>query len=119
AGVTYGQLGAYLDNEGFALHNLASLPHISVVGACATATHGSGERNGNLATAVRALTIVTADGKLIELRRDRDGERFRGAVVNLGGLGLVARVTLAIEPTYTMRQDVYVNLPFARLEEHF
>ena len=50
AGTTYGQLGPYLDRKGYALHNLASLPHISIAGACSTATHGSGEKNGNLAT---------------------------------------------------------------------
>ena len=37
AGARYGQLGQYLHHEGYALHNLASLPHISLAGACATA----------------------------------------------------------------------------------
>src|ERR1700681_2713155 len=63
AGITYGQLCPYLDSKGFALHNLASLPHISVAGACTTATHGSGEKSGNLASAVAALEMVTADGE--------------------------------------------------------
>ena len=66
AGVTYGQLGPYLDRQGFALHNLASLPHISVAGACSTATHGSGEKSRNLASAVSALEMIT--------RRRRGGE---------------------------------------------
>src|SRR5437879_2590536 len=51
-GITYGQLCGQLHSQGYGLHNLASLPHISVAGACATATHGSGDRNGILATAV-------------------------------------------------------------------
>jgi len=76
-GITYGQLYRQLHDQGYALHNLASLPHISVAGACATATHGSGDGNGNLATAVAALRLVTADG-----------EQFQGAVVRLGGLGV-------------------------------
>src|SRR6266568_307486 len=80
-GITYGQLCPYLDGKGFALHNLASLPHISVAGACTTATHGSGEKNGNLATAASGLEIVTASGDVLKLSRDRDGETFRGAVV--------------------------------------
>src|SRR6202020_330622 len=67
AGITYGQLCPYLDSKGFALHNLASLPHISVAGACSTATHGSGEKNGNLATAVRGIEMVTADGDVVKL----------------------------------------------------
>ena len=59
-GVRYGQLCRQLHREGYALPNLASLPHISVAGACATATHGSGDRNGNLATTVREMELVTA-----------------------------------------------------------
>jgi xylitol oxidase len=119
AGITYGQLGPYLDSKGFALHNLASLPHISVAGACSTATHGSGEKNGNLATAVSALEFVTASGELVKLSRKSDGDVFRGAVVGLGALGVITRVTLDIQPTYAVRQYVYENLPLAQMKEHF
>jgi xylitol oxidase len=104
AGITYGQLCPYLESKGFALHNLASLPHISVAGACTTATHGSGEKNGNLATAVSSLEFVTASGDFLKLSRERHGETFRGAVVGLGALGVITAVTLEIQPTYTMRQ---------------
>lgn len=119
AGCSYGELARHLQRAGYALPNMASLPHIFVAGACATATHGSGEANGVLATAVAAMEVVTAGGELVVFRRDRDGERFQGAVVGLGGLGVVTRLTLDIEPTYEMRQDVYLNLPLAHLEEHF
>jgi xylitol oxidase len=119
AGMTYGQLCPYLDGKGFALHNLASLPHISIAGACSTATHGSGERNGNLATAVSALEIVTADGEVVRLSRQQDGEAFRGAVVGLGSLGVITQVTLDIQPTYMMRQYVYENLPLPAVKDHF
>ncbi len=118
AGVTYGQLAPYLDGQGYALHNLASLPHISVAGACATATHGSGNKNGNLSTAVAAMEMVTADGEMVVLTRERDAERFPGAVVALGGLGVVTKVTLDVQPTFHMRQVVYENLPMAQLESH-
>src|SRR5207249_9485384 len=73
-GITYGQLCLYLHTRGFALHNLASLPHISIAGACSTATHGSGEKNGTLATAVSAVDIVTAAGEVVKLSRQIDGE---------------------------------------------
>jgi alditol oxidase len=119
AGITYGQLCPYLDGKGFALHNLASLPHISVAGACTTATHGSGEKNGNLATAVSGLEIVTASGDTLKLSRERDGETFRGAVVGLGALGVITTVTLDIQPTYMMRQYVYENLPLSEVKDHF
>jgi xylitol oxidase len=119
AGITYGQLCPYLDQRGLALHNLASLPHISVAGACSTATHGSGERNGNLATSVAALEIVTAQGDLVKLARDSDGDAFRGAVVGLGALGVVTRVTLDVEPTYSVRQWVYEDMPLGQMKDHF
>jgi len=119
AGVTYGQLCPQLHNKGFALHNLASLPHISIAGACTTATHGSGEKNGNLATAVSALEIVTAAGEVVKLSRQQDGQAFLGAVVGLGALGVITKLTLDIQPTFMMRQYVYLNLPLAELKDHF
>src|SRR5258708_16378034 len=119
AGVRYGQICRELEREGYALHNLASLPHISVAGACATATHGSGDRNGNLATAVRALEMITAEGELVTLSRAQQPERFDGAVVGLGALGVVTRLTLDISPSFAMRQAVYENLALAQLENHF
>jgi len=118
AGVTYGQMAPYLDSHGYAVHNLASLPHVSAAGATATATHGSGSRNGNLSTAVSGLEIVKADGEIVTLSRARDGEKFHGAVVHLGGLGVVTKVTLDVQPTFTMAQAVYENLSFSHLEKH-
>jgi xylitol oxidase len=118
AGMSYGQLCPYLDSKGYALHNLASLPHISVAGACSTATHGSGDGNGNLSTAVSALELVTASADVVKLSR-QDGETFHGAVVGLGALGVITKVTLDILPTYMMQQYVYENLPLRELKEHF
>ncbi len=119
AGVTYGGLALFLDEKGYAVHNLASLPHVSVVGACATATHGSGDRCGNLSTAVASLEFVAGTGERVRLSREKDGDRFRGAVVALGGLGIVTEATLAVEPSFTMRQYVYRNLPMGELEKNF
>src|SRR5437763_15197351 len=105
--MTYGQLTPYLHQHGFALHNLASLPHISVAGAINTGTHGSGEKNGNLSTAASGLEIVTASGDVVELSRKNDGDKFSGAVVGLGALGVITEVTLDIRPTFLARQWVY------------
>lgn len=117
AGARYGAFAEDLHRAGFAVHNLASLPHISVAGAAATGTHGSGDRNGNLSSAIAALELVTADGSVVSVRRgDVD---FDGAIVTLGALGVVTRVTLDIEPTFEVRQDVYENLRWSTLAEHF
>ena len=79
AGLTYGDLAGALQPEGVGLANLASLPHISVAGAVATATHGSGDRNGNLATAVAGLELVTSAGELVTAARgDADFDGLRG-----------------------------------------
>ena len=119
AGITYGKLCPYLDSKGFALHNLASLPHISVAGACSTATHGSGEKNGNLSTAVSALEFVTASGDVVNLSGQKDGDTFLGAVVGLGALGVITKVTLDLQPAFLMRQYVYENLPLRQVQDHF
>lgn len=108
AGVRYGELGARLEAAGWALRNLASLPHITVAGAVATGTHGSGDHNGTLSRAVSGLELVTADGDLRTIAPwDSD---FDGSIVALGALGVVTRLTLDIEPTFTVRQDVYEGL---------
>ena len=119
ANMSYGQLSPYLHQQGFALHNLASLPHISVAGACATATHGSGEKNGNLATSVSALEMITASGDIVKLSRKQDGEGFLGAVVGLGALGVITKITLDLQPTFMIKQYVYENLPLSEMQEHF
>ena len=116
-GITYGQLCPALDAAGFALHNLASLPHIGVVGAVTTATHGSGNANKNLAAAVRALEIVTASGEIVRYQRGEPG--FDGAVVGLGALGVVSKITLDIQPRFEVREDIYTDLPFKTLVDNF
>ncbi len=119
AGMTYGQLGVLLHRESLALHNMASLPGISVAGAIATATHGSGDANGNLATAVAALELITAEGDVVTLARETHSEQFLGAVVGLGALGVVTQVTLDVQPAFAVQQEVYDNLPLAQVDAHF
>lgn len=110
AGIRYGDLARWLEPEGLALHNLGSLPHISVAGATATGTHGSGVGNGSLSTAVAGLEFVDGRGELVRLARGDDG--FDGAVVHLGALGIVTRIVLDVQPAYRVRQDVFVDLPW-------
>jgi xylitol oxidase len=119
AGVRYDDLARRLHAAGFALPAMASLPHISVGGGCATGTHGSGDTSGNLATAVCELTMVTADGGLAVLRRSADPERFPGAVVGLGGLGVVTELTLDVIATFDVSQHVYLDLPASALTASF
>jgi xylitol oxidase len=118
-GARYGDIAPALHAAGFALHNLASLPHISVAGAVGTATHGSGVKLGNLASAVTALEFIGADGELATLSREKDGDTFAGAVVHLGALGVVTKLTLKVEPTYDVRQDIWLDLPVADLLASF
>ncbi|MEV0807229.1 FAD-binding protein [Micromonospora sp. NPDC050200] len=118
AALRYGDVAARLHAEGLALANLASLPHISVAGAVATGTHGSGDGNRNLAAAVAGLELVTADGDLLTVGR-ADGDRFAGMVVSLGALGVVTRVTLDVVPTFAIRQYVRRELPADRIEAAF
>ena len=119
AGVRYGDLARRLNAAGWALPNLASLPHIAVAGACATATHGSGDRNRNLAAAVRRLELVAADGSRVTLDRAADPATFPGVVVGLGAFGVATALTLDLVPAFQVRQYVYENLPASRLTSQF
>ncbi|WP_432889462.1 D-arabinono-1,4-lactone oxidase [Kribbella sp. CA-245084] len=117
AGLRYGEITAALQAQGLALHNLGSLPHISVAGACATGTHGSGDGNGPLADAVNAITFVDARGELVTLTRD--DEDFAGSIVSLGALGVAVSMTLDVQPAYQISQVVYDGLPVERLGSDF
>jgi xylitol oxidase len=118
AAVRYGELAAALHAHGRALPTMASLPHISVAGSVATGTHGSGDANGGLATSVRALELITADGESRTVGRDGDDD-FDGAVVSLGALGVVTHLTLDTVPAYAMRQRVRTGLELADATAHF
>ena len=107
--MTYGRLAELLEPLGFALHNLASLPHISIAGAISTGTHGSGVNNKSLAAAVTGIELATSSGEVGRLvRGDAD---FTGSVVGLGALGVMTKVSLEIEPAYEVAQFVYDDLP--------
>jgi xylitol oxidase len=117
AGMRYHELLRALEREGLALHNTASLPHVSIAGAVATATHGSGDKLGNLASAVAGLDLVTADGDVVSAKRgDVD---FDGIVVSIGALGVVTGITLDVQPSYRMRQEVFLDLAWDVLYERF
>src|ERR1700729_1163589 len=113
AGTSYGALAAWLQERDLALANLGSLPHISIAGATATGTHGSGSGNRILSAAVAGLEYVAADGELRHAVRENPG--FDGMPVGLGAFGIVVRVTLDIEPTYQVRQDAYTGLAWDRV----
>ena len=115
-GVTYGELAPWLDAQGFAVHNLASLPHISVAGACATATHGSGLGNGCLATAVAGLELLDGKGQRLWLRPATHPDTFRAAVVGMGACGIVLNTKLQVIPSFAIAQTVYEDLSFTTLE---
>ena len=119
AGASYGQICPQLHEQGFALHNLASLPHISVAGAAATATHGSGVGNGNLGSAVSGIEFIDAEGNLQRLSREQDREVFDGIITHLGGLGVITALTLELQPTFEVMQHVYQFLPVANLLDNF
>jgi xylitol oxidase len=113
-GVRYAELARAVHAHGLALPNMASLPHISVAGSVATGTHGSGVDNGPLASAVREVELVVADGTAQVM--GRDDPRFDGAVTSLGALGVVTALTLDLEPAYEVEQRVYTELPLEGLD---
>jgi xylitol oxidase len=118
AGLKYGEVAEELHKNGWALHNLASLPHISIAGAIATGTHGSGTNNGSLATAVKSFDVVLADGSLRNVNSS-DGDLYYGGVIALGLVGIVVRMELEIRPTYNLGQSVYLGMKRDNFRDNF
>lgn len=115
SGMTYAELAPVLHARGRALANLASLPHLSVAGACATGTHGSGDRLGGLATAVVGAELVTGSGDVVQLGQgDAD---LGGVAVSLGALGVITRLWLRTEAAYDVAQRVWTGLPAREVAE--
>ena len=114
---SYGVLAGELQSQGYALQNMGSLPHISVAGATATGTHGSGDRNGILSTSIAAIDLVTADGERTTI--DRSAAHLAAVAVGLGAFGVIVGLTLDIQPTFTVRQDIYLNVPWSTALEQF
>ncbi len=112
----YGELANPLHAAGFAVRNTGSLPHISVAGACATGTHGSGHGNQVLAADVAAVELVRADGELVTVRRG--DVAFPGSVLALGAVGVVTHLTLDLVPTFDVSQVVRVGLTREALHAH-
>jgi len=117
AGARYGDFSKDLHAQGFALHNLASLPHITVAGACATGTHGSGVSNGNLATAVKALELVMPNGEVKNM--DKSDPDFYAVLVGLGAFGVITKLTLEVQDTFEVQQNVFLDLPMEALKANF
>ena len=113
----YGVLAGELQSQGYALENMGSLPHISVAGATATGTHGSGDHNGILSTSIAAIDLVTADGERITI--DRSAADLSAIAVGLGAFGVIVGLTLDIQPTFTVRQDIFLNVPWSTAVEQF
>ncbi|PRY40410.1 FAD-binding protein [Umezawaea tangerina] len=116
AGVRLAELAARLHERGLALHNMPSLPHITVAGTITTATHGSGDTNPSLASAVRSVDLVTADGSTLTLAEGDD--RLDGAVVSFGALGVMTAVELAVVPAFEVEQRVHEGLAWSVLFDH-
>ena len=117
AGLKYGELAPELHKQGWALNNLASLPHISIAGSISTGTHGSGIKNQNLANQVLSLDLVTAEGELRHI--DRANPAFNALVVGLGLGGIVYQYELKVEPTFEIRQVTYPEIPLDVLQRNF
>ena len=111
AGMTFAELAPRMEAAGLALHNMGSLPHISLAGAFSTGTHGSGDRLPCMAAAVREVELVTATGDLLVL--DRGDPDFAGVLPSLGALGILTRITLETQPSYAVAQTVWQGMDVA------
>lgn len=106
AGTCIADLGAELQSAGLALANQGDVDVQTLAGAISTGTHGTGAALGSLSTMVAALTLVTAEGDLVNLDGS-DPETLRAAALSLGALGVIASVTLDLVPAYRLRERLW------------
>eukprot|EP00501_MAST-03F_sp_TOSAG23-6_P001911 GSMAST32.ASY1.ANO1.1991.1 assembled CDS len=118
-GVTYGQLNRWLAPRGLALRNMASLPHITVSGAIATGSHGSGMELQNLAADIAALEFVRADGSTIQAKRDNFLPGNSVSVFWNSCLGIISKIAIDVVPSYDIRQCVLQDVPFMSYIDNF
>jgi D-arabinono-1,4-lactone oxidase len=91
-GIRLQQLNAEANRHGLTMPNLGSIDEQSIVGAIATATHGSSLKHGLLSDSVRSLRIVLANGSAVRCSKDQNQELFRAALISLGALGIIVEV---------------------------
>ena len=111
AGVRYGELAIALNAAGLALPNMGSLPHITVVGATSTGTHGSGLNNKNLSAAIISIELITASGDDLTIT----GDELNAARVALGAIGVIHHLTLQAVDSFEVAQTIYLDLQFETL----
>lgn len=103
AGTRLRDLTPALWDLGLAMTNLGDIDEQSVAGAISTGTHGTGARFGGIATQVRALDILTADGRTVHCDADIEPDLFAAAHIGLGALGIITAVTLECVPAFALR----------------
>jgi xylitol oxidase len=117
-GAIYTDVTPFVEFIGAAFHNQLTLSEVSVAGSINTGAHGTGITNGILATQVRSVELVLANGTVTTLRKGVDAA-FPAAVVGLGAFGVVTKVELEMQASYQMTQHVFLNLPFTTLTDQF
>ncbi|GAA1682864.1 D-arabinono-1,4-lactone oxidase [Fodinicola feengrottensis] len=102
AGMTIRTLNAILRQAGLSMTNLGDIDKQTVSGAVSTGTHGTGATFGGIATQIRGLELVVADGTVLTCTAKENPEVFAAARVGLGALGLISTVTFQTEPAFAI-----------------
>ncbi|KES07758.1 FAD-linked oxidoreductase [Streptomyces toyocaensis] len=118
AGTPLERLNVALAREGLSLTNMGDIMEQTVAGATSTGTHGTGRDSASLATQIRGLELVLADGSVLTCSEKENPDVFAAARIGLGALGVITAVTFAVEPVFllTAREE---PMPFDRVCAEF
>ncbi len=108
-GTRIADLGAPLRAEGVALINQGDIDRQTIGGALATGTHGTGRALRNLSAGLLGARIALADGRVVACSANEEPELFQAARLNLGGLGVVTELTLAVRPAYRLQEKLWLE----------
>jgi L-gulonolactone oxidase len=103
AGTHLKPLGLELSACGFGMLNLGDINKQAIAGAVATGTHGTGLRLGSISSQVKALTMVLASGETVSCSAEENPALFAAARVSLGALGVIAKLTVELQPRYKLK----------------
>lgn len=103
-GITVSRLRDVLADAGLGFANMGDTDGQSIAGALSTGTHGTGLSAPAFSSQVESLSIMLADGSVIEASDRENPDVFRAARVSLGALGILVGVTLRARPKYWLRR---------------
>lgn len=102
AGTPLHVLNQTLAQAGYSLHNMGDIAEQTLAGATSTGTHGTGGTVASLSAQLVGVELVDGTGTVRTIDADHEPELLDAVRLGLGALGILTRLTVRIEPLFTL-----------------